>query len=245
MPAGTANAEKSVVMNDTTQLEDEAEFFFASFLSRNNFLVAKPYFDQHGADLLCFSEFNDQTGFLRIQSKGRSLINSNTCSVEIPREYVTDFLVVLLYVKYLAGTEPINDTFCFFSKDLSEWNVNSKNELTLCLYKNTFQKKLNNYEFTKDRLASLRKKAEQAKLPKSFSHYLQEPIPTFPIYPWFPVNIITSGAALNYEYYPQENTLIKYQTTSGSVVYSKPCPGNPSDYLFDTTTDSWKKKPPL
>ena len=56
---------------DTAQKEKIAENEFASQLSRRGMLVAKPYFDQRGADLLAFIHICNGAKFCRIQSKYR------------------------------------------------------------------------------------------------------------------------------------------------------------------------------
>lgn len=84
--------------NDTTVMEYTAEDLIAHKLQRANILVAKPKFDQDGADLLALLHVKDNAKFCRIQCKGRSL-GKYGASVEIPTKYVSDGFVLFLLSK--------------------------------------------------------------------------------------------------------------------------------------------------
>ncbi len=73
---------------DTSILEKNAEAYISHKLLRHGLLVAKPMCDQSGTDLILFAEIADGVKFCRIQSKGRSLVNSAS-SIKIPKDYVT------------------------------------------------------------------------------------------------------------------------------------------------------------
>jgi hypothetical protein len=86
-------------MADTREPELTAEMRLASELTPMGILVAKPYFDQMGADLLGFIA-SDPKGFIcRIQSKFRDC--SRRSQVELPAEYIEK--AFLLYLHMVVG----------------------------------------------------------------------------------------------------------------------------------------------
>ena len=84
---------------DTTVMEYTAEDLISHKLQRHDILVAKPKFDQEGADLLGLLGVSDGAKFVRIQCKGRSLVNSDHSTVDVPMPYVTDGFVLFLFVE--------------------------------------------------------------------------------------------------------------------------------------------------
>ena len=83
---------------DTTKLEYTAEDLIAHVLQRSGLLVAKPKFDREGADLLAFAELADGVKFCRIQCKGRTIINSISTNIKIPKSYVSPSFVLFLFI---------------------------------------------------------------------------------------------------------------------------------------------------
>jgi hypothetical protein len=67
-------------------------------------------------------EVRDGAKFCRIQCKGRSLINSLSSSIKIPKKYVTGSFVVFLFVE--DGNEERTHLFVFFRDDIQKWNLN-------------------------------------------------------------------------------------------------------------------------
>ena len=55
---------KNMVM-DNKQLEQIGENLIVSTLLESEILLAKPFFDRHGADLIGFKAINDQQGRLK------------------------------------------------------------------------------------------------------------------------------------------------------------------------------------
>ena len=72
---------------DTTHMEYTSEDLISHKLQRSGILISKPKFDREGTDLIALMQVKDGTRFCRIQCKGRSLVNSSSSSIEIPKEY--------------------------------------------------------------------------------------------------------------------------------------------------------------
>lgn len=107
--------------NDTTVMEYTAEDLIAHKLQRANILVAKPKFDQDGADLLALLDVKDNAKFCRIQCKGRSLGRSRTSSVTLPTKYVSDGFVLFLFIE--TGDREVTHLFCFLGREIrADWN---------------------------------------------------------------------------------------------------------------------------
>lgn len=111
---------------DTTRKEKIAEHEIASVLSRRGLLVAKPSFDQRGADLLGFLHICGGAKFCRVQCKYRQAGSQ----IEIPVHYVPGAFVCVVYV---VPKEQIEDDpatcalYCFFPDDIHRWNKRSDN----------------------------------------------------------------------------------------------------------------------
>ncbi len=83
-------------MADTKKWEMIAEFRIASDLLASGVLVAKPFFDQLGGDLIGFIN-GDNTGFTcRVQCKYRDC--SRRSEVRIPVEYTENAFLLCLYL---------------------------------------------------------------------------------------------------------------------------------------------------
>jgi hypothetical protein len=105
---------------DTTVMEYTAEDLIAHKLQRSGILVAKPKFDQEGADLLALLGVSDGAKFCRIQCKGRSLARSPNSSVEVPKKYVTDGFILFLFVE--TGQADRTHLYCFHGREIrSHW----------------------------------------------------------------------------------------------------------------------------
>ena len=129
---------------DTSTLENIAEDFISHKLQQQGLLVAKPKSDRLGTDLLVFAEIADGVKFCRIQNKGRSLINSKSSHIEIPKDYVTNGFLVFLYLEL---THESCDLYVFFPKDIMGWNQTPKNEYQLNFSASNVKDKLNPYLF--------------------------------------------------------------------------------------------------
>jgi hypothetical protein len=118
---------------DTKQIERIAVDRIAHELQRKDILVAEPRFDQNGADLLGLVEVNDDAKFCRIQCKGRSVADGKHPEVTIPCKYVSNGLVVFVYVETGDDEEP--RVYCFFGDEVKKWKKR-ENEYVLPLSKN-------------------------------------------------------------------------------------------------------------
>ena len=131
----------------SSSLEHIAEDFIAHVLQRNHILVAKPKFDHNGADLIALLDVADGAKFCRIQCKGRSLINCERSHINIPKDYVTDAFVVILFVEDGCIVGRNLNLFCFFGIDIrNKWNDNKKN-YTLHFSRKNYKETLAEYAF--------------------------------------------------------------------------------------------------
>ena len=81
---------------DSRQSEQIAENAIVSELLREGILIAKPFFDRQGGDLIGFTAIDKRACIGLIQSKYRDCTKRN--SVALPREYVVDAFVLGLYL---------------------------------------------------------------------------------------------------------------------------------------------------
>ncbi len=113
-----------LVKMDMTKREKTAEYAIASTLTRQALLIAKPYFDQRGADLLGFLHICGGAKFCRIQCKYRQAGSR----VEIPVHYVPGAFVCIAYVvpkETVATDATTHALYCFFPDDIRQWNKHS------------------------------------------------------------------------------------------------------------------------
>jgi hypothetical protein len=129
---------------DTAQKEKIAENEIASILSRRGLLMAKPFFDQRGADLLGFIHICGGAKFCRIQCKFRQAGSH----IEIPAHYVPGAFACVAYV---VPKEEVNDDptkyalYCFLPDDIRQWRKNDgKYVLSLPSYDNCIKQFANN-----------------------------------------------------------------------------------------------------
>lgn len=108
-------------MTDNKPNEKQAESLIEHHLLKHKFKVAKPSFDQHGADLLILDGIEQKnTRFLKIQSKLRTISDKGNSLVDIQQEYVTDNFVLFLYVNREEEDERL---YVFFKEDIETWRV--------------------------------------------------------------------------------------------------------------------------
>jgi len=137
---------------DTTKLAYVAEDLIAHKLQNGGILVAKPKFDQLGADLLGFIEVGDDAKLCRIQCKGRSLRSSRT-NITIPAGYATPAFIVFLRVEADDDHEQL---YCFFESDIRTWLKNGKGDYRLSLAKSTYVKALEGNRFGPDKVEKIK-----------------------------------------------------------------------------------------
>ena len=104
---------------DTKHLEQIGETFIVSRLLDAGILVAKPFFDRCGADLVGLTSIDDKAKFCRIQCKYREL--KKRTSVQINSKYVIGAFILFIYIK----AENKGHLYCFLPKDIQRIFVHS------------------------------------------------------------------------------------------------------------------------
>ncbi|WP_211279484.1 hypothetical protein [Cognaticolwellia mytili] len=151
---------------DTSVLENTAESKIAHELQKNGLLVAKPYFDQNGTDLLAFMNMSDGVKFCRIQSKGRSVPKGKSNNIHIPQNYVSHGFIVFLYLDFGDSTDEL---YMFLSSDLETWKINKKNEYVLSLTNSNVRSKLEKYVFNSSKVTLIKTIIENAETNGEFN----------------------------------------------------------------------------
>jgi hypothetical protein len=138
---------------DTTKIEYTAEDLIAHKLQRENILIAKPKFDRGGCDLIALLSVKEGASFCRIQSKGITLHNSSNSNITIPCRYVTDSLVVFLYIE---ETKTKDNLYCFFPKNIRSWTIKD-NKYVLNFEKATYEDRLSEHLFDEKKVTEIRR----------------------------------------------------------------------------------------
>jgi len=155
---------------DYSLLEHIAEDLISHKLQQNGLLVAKPKSDRMGTDLLAFAEILDNVKFCRIQCKGRSLKNTKNSEIKIPKEYVTNGFIVILYLEY-NDNENIQELYIFFPSDIEQWKVTPHKEYKLNLSLKS-QKRLNQYKFDSTKADSIKALIKNAETNGEFNNLI-------------------------------------------------------------------------
>ena len=153
---------------DTSQLANIAESHIASELQLQNILVAKPHFDILGTDLLAFMEMKDGIKFCRIQSKGRTLVNSKS-NVTIDKNYVTGAFVLFLY---LVLENNRKELYMFIQSDIEKWSINNKNQYQLSLSPSNVRSKLEFYKYDASKAKLIETIINQAEISGEFKRLI-------------------------------------------------------------------------
>ncbi len=121
---------------DNKPLELQAEKLTEHNLIKYGFLVTKPAFDKEGTDLLIVKDISQKiTPFIKVQCKGRTI--KKYSNVTIPKKYVEENFVVVLYVEKEITKEDF--LYVFFYDDIKLWRTEGINfNLTI---PNDFQNK--------------------------------------------------------------------------------------------------------
>ncbi len=138
---------------DTSIMEYTAEDLIAHKFMRAGLLVAKPKFDQNGADLLAFLDVHDGAKFCRIQCKGRSLVNSSSASMSLPINYVTDGLVVSLFVE--TGERDKTHLYCFLGSDIRTNWARTGDDYVLNFTRSRFETDLAPFAFGESKIREI------------------------------------------------------------------------------------------
>ena len=155
---------------DTSVMEYTAEDLISHKLLRGGILVAKPKFDQSGADLLALLEVSDGAKFCRIQCKGRSLIRSTTASVNLLEKYVTNGLVLFLFLE--TGESRSTHLYCFFAEDIRDWPLN-EGAFTLSISIASIDSRLSKYAFSDDKVDRIKQVIRNADSRQEFRRLLE------------------------------------------------------------------------
>jgi hypothetical protein len=131
---------EQVTTVDTKRIEHIAEARISAELQQAELLVAKPWFDREGTDLLVFDEMKDGVKFCRIQCKGRSL-GKRSSSVAVPSAYVTNGFVVILCVLM----DQAQRLYCFLASDICRWSLSPAKEYRLNIKRVTYEVDLSRY----------------------------------------------------------------------------------------------------
>lgn len=110
-------------MIDNKPMEQEALNLIEHRLSKFGFGYAEPNFDEDGGDIFIFDKSHDISKILKVQSKGRSIVNCDS-NVVIPRTYVDDKFVCFIYVKTDNVEE--ENLYMFCQEDILNWNCDGK-----------------------------------------------------------------------------------------------------------------------
>lgn len=177
-------------MNTTNQiingqmLDKITIYSVSAKLLRNGIITAHPDVDINGADLLAIMKINDGARFARIQCKGRTIRDKKaTCHIDIKKEYVTGTFTCILNIQYVSDNS--EHFFCFFANDIKGradlWKEKSDN-FSLYLYGNTFNKKLDLFNFNQSRINALKEIIEKSDINKEFYYNfakIEITLPTF------------------------------------------------------------------
>lgn len=109
---------------DNKPLEDLAESYIKTRLSKAKIKYLKPNYDTDGTDIVLLNPINKHLAKqVIVQSKGRN-VSTKASNVSIPKEYVVSNFVCFLYLE--VDNEPDNDYFyIYFSDDIKQWNENN------------------------------------------------------------------------------------------------------------------------
>ena len=138
-------------------------------LQKNRILVAKPYNDQNGTDLLAFINMHDGVKFCRIQCKGRTVLASNKNNTDIPKSYVTNGFIVFLYLDFGDNTDEL---YMFLASDIRLWNLSPNNEYTLSLSHSNVREKLKRFRFESSKIVLIKHLIEQAETNGEFNQLI-------------------------------------------------------------------------
>lgn len=156
---------------DTSVLENIAELKIAHELQKHNILIAKPYFDQNGTDLLAFSKMEDGVKFCRVQCKGRTVKKDGKNGIEILKDYVSGGFIVFLYVDFGDFTDQL---YMFHASEIEEWNLSPDNEYTLSLSDSNLREKLEKFIFNYSKVEILKHIIEVAEYTNDYWEIIQD-----------------------------------------------------------------------
>ena len=110
---------------DNKPLEELAESYIKTRLSKAKIKYLKPNYDTNGSDLVLLNPINKHLAKqVIVQSKGRN-ISKGPSNVSIPKEYVVSNFLCFVYLE--VDDEP-DDDYCYiyFSDDIKLWRDNGE-----------------------------------------------------------------------------------------------------------------------
>lgn len=117
---------------DNKPLEELAEDYIKTRLSKARIKYLKPNYDTDGTDLVLLNPVNKHYARqVIIQSKGRNLSN-NSSNVSLPKEYIVSNFICFLYLEVEGDSEDY--FYIFFHDSIKEWALSS-NKYTLSIPK--------------------------------------------------------------------------------------------------------------
>ena len=155
---------------DTSILENIAELKIAHELQKHGILVAKPFFDQNGTDLLAFMKMNDGVKFCRIQCKGRSLPKGKSSNISIPQSYVSNGFIVFLYLDFGDYKDGL---YIFYTTEIKSWTLNENKEYVLSLTNSNVKDKLKKYILSYSRISMIKNLIQIEELMPEFNKIVQ------------------------------------------------------------------------
>lgn len=222
-------------------LEKEAENRIASELARCGILVAKPYFDKDGGDLLAMLSVKDGARFIKVQCKGRSIERSKSCQVKIPEKYVTKDFVLFLYLR--SPTPPGLFLYIFFEDDIASWKRNIRGQYVLSVSRSTCFEKLTSHKFDSKKEEKLIQLIQKADIKELFISLL--PTNRNKITEQKEIRVIHNDQLI--EVFVERSHIGVWETTSidkitGTKMVRTACPVHPDDYAYDPKSDTWVAK---
>ena len=151
---------------DTSVMEYTAEDLIAHKLLRSSILVAKPKFDQEGADLLAFLAVKDGAKFCRIQCKGRSLVHSSTAQIHVRTDWVTDAFIVFLFLE--TGRKDETSLYCFTPSDIRSHWIKEPDHFSLTITPAKLKSELVPFAFSEEKVGQIKAIIRAADLAKEF-----------------------------------------------------------------------------
>lgn len=124
---------------DTSKIENQAEDYLFSQLSKFGFLASKPKYDVWGGDILVVDDSKYPSKMIRVQSKGRTM--KSKTSVTIPNTYLSEDFVLFVCIY-----DPDEHLLMFSPKDLKELS-NDGDKLVINFTKGTYRLKYQKFLF--------------------------------------------------------------------------------------------------
>ena len=189
-------------------MEKEALDLIEHKLAKFGFGYAEPNFDENGGDIFIYDKGHDITKVLKVQSKGRSIVNGDS-NVVIPRTYVDDKFVCFIYVK----TDNVDEEnlYMFCQEDILKWNSNGGN-YSISINKKFIKESNLKFRFTYERSKHLMNIFDKLSVISYRIDFEQLDLLTWSYDLWYKYNSL-----------PDENLIKAIDTDDNLFIYSSPC----------------------